>query len=239
MLRGFLLRFGLPLARASDTSGGKQAGLDMHDLVIFDCDGVLVDSEPLANQVMIDSLSQYGLHLTMQDCMALLVGTTMTKAQDLARDMGAVLPENWIEEIYSETYARLRKGVPLIKGVPELLEVLDARGIPCCVASNGRVDKMKITLGQNGFWDRFKDAMFSAHVVGVGKPDPTMFQAAARHFGAKSPVVIEDSPSGVTAAIRADMRCLGYAAHDDGARLAEIGAEVFSDMAEVPGLLGI
>ena len=211
----------------------------MHDLVIFDCDGVLVDSEPLANQVMIDSLAQYGLHLTMQQCMSNFVGTTMTKAQDMARDMGAVLPDDWIDEVYVETYARLQNGVSLVDGIPEVLAALDAKGIPFCVASNGRVDKMKITLGQNGLWDRFRDVMFSAHVVGVGKPDPTMFQMAAQRFDAVSPVVVEDSPSGVTAAIRANMRCLGYAAHDDGAKLAALGAEVFTDMAEVPALLGI
>jgi len=211
----------------------------MHDLVIFDCDGVLVDSEPLSNQVMIDSLAQYGLHLSMAECMTLFVGTTMTKAQDIARSKGAELPEDWIDEVYTETYARLRNGVSLVTGIPEVLARLEAEGIPFCVASNGHPDKMRITLGQNGLWDRFKDVLFSAHSIGIGKPDPTMFHIAAEKFGATAPVVVEDSASGVTAAIRANMRCLGYAAHDDGAKLAAIGAEVFSDMAEVPGLLGI
>ncbi|MCG7521071.1 HAD family phosphatase [Ruegeria sp. Ofav3-42] len=211
----------------------------MHDLVIFDCDGVLVDSEPLSNQVMIESLARYGLPLTMGECMALFVGTTMAKAQEIAQEMGANLPDAWIDEVYRETYARLRDGVPLVPGARELLMHLEAKAIPYCVASNGHIEKMQITLGQNDLWDRFQGAMFSAYTVGVGKPDPTMFLTAARHFGAKSPVVIEDSASGATAAIRAGMRCLGYAAHDDGAQLAEIGAEVFSDMAEVPALLGI
>ncbi|WP_037313732.1 HAD family hydrolase [Ruegeria halocynthiae] len=211
----------------------------MHDLVIFDCDGVLVDSEPLSNQVLVDSLERYGLHLGLAECMSLFVGTTMPRAQEIARGLGADLPENWIDEVYAETYARLRAGVPLVQGVPGLLAHLDRKEVPFCVASNGSPDKMRITLGQNGVWDRFKGAMFSAHVLGVGKPDPTMFRAAAEQFGATSAVVIEDSPSGVTAAIRANMRCLGYAADGDGAQLAALGAEVFSDMAEVPTLLGI
>ncbi|UWR02667.1 HAD family phosphatase [Ruegeria conchae] len=211
----------------------------MHDLVIFDCDGVLVDSEVLSNQVMIDNLAQYGLHLTLAECMSLFVGGTMTGVRDKARDLGADLPDDWTDQIYSEIYKRLRAGTPLVEGIPELLTQLDAASIPYCVASNGRPEKMQITLGQNGLWERFSTVMFSAHVLGSGKPDPTLFLTAAQQFGAKSPVVIEDSENGVTAAIRANMRCLAYAAHDDGARLAALGAEVFTDMSHVPGLLGL
>lgn len=209
----------------------------MHDLVIFDCDGVLVDSEVLSNQVIVDNLAGYGVHLSLNECMSLFVGGTMTGVRDKARALGADLPEAWTDQIYAQTYEVLRAGTPLIEGIPELLAQLDAQGIPFCVASNGRPEKMQITLGQNGLWDRFSNVMFSAYVLGVGKPDPTMFRTAARHFDAKSPVVIEDSENGVTAAIKADMRCLGYAAHDDGARLAALGAEVFSDMAQAPQLL--
>ncbi len=211
----------------------------MHDLVIFDCDGVLVDSEVLSNQVMVDNLAGYGLHLSLTECMSLFVGGTMTGVRDKARALGANLPDDWTEQIYAEIYEALRAGTPLVKGIPELLDQLDARGVPYCVASNGHLEKMEITLGQNGLWDRFRDAMFSAHVLGSSKPDPTLFLTAAQQFGANSPVVIEDSENGVTAAIRGGMRCLAYAAHDDGARLAELGAEVFFDMTQVPGLLGI
>ncbi len=211
----------------------------MHDLVIFDCDGVLVDSEVLSNQVMIDNLAGYGLHLSLTECMSLFVGGTMTGVRDKARALGADLPDDWTDQIYAEIYAALRAGTPLVAGIPELLARLDAQGIPYCVASNGRPEKMQITLGQNGLWDRFSEVMFSAHVLGTSKPDPKMFLTAAQHFGARSPVVIEDSENGVTAAIRADMRCLGYAPHDDGARLAALGAEVFTRMSQVPGLLGL
>ncbi|EEE38189.1 HAD-superfamily hydrolase, subfamily IA, variant 1 [Rhodobacteraceae bacterium KLH11] len=209
----------------------------MHDLVIFDCDGVLVDSEVLTNQVIVDNFARYGLHVSLAECMSLFVGGTMTGVRDKARKLGADLPEGWIEQIYAEIFERLRAGTPLIAGILDVLTLLEARGILYCVASNGRVEKMQITLGQNGLWERFRDVMFSAHVLGIGKPDPTLFLTAARHFGATSPVVVEDSENGVTAAIRADMRCLGYAAHDDGARLAALGAEVFSDMAQLPALL--
>ncbi|MCX8953264.1 HAD family phosphatase [Ruegeria sp. NA] len=211
----------------------------MHDLVIFDCDGVLVDSEVISNQVLADNLAGYGLHLTLPECMSLFVGGTMVGVRDKARGMGADLPEDWIDQVYAETYDRLRAGVPLVPGVADLLAALDQQGIPYCVASNGSPDKMQITLGQNGLWDRFKDVMFSAHVLGTGKPDPKMFQLAAENFGAQAPVVIEDSHNGVTAAIRANMRCLAYAPHGGGDRLADLGAEVITDMSQAHPLLGL
>ncbi len=211
----------------------------MHDLVIFDCDGVLVDSEVASNEVMMKNLAGYGLELTLPECMSLFVGGTMAGVMDKARDLGADLPDNWLDQIYDEIHERLRKGVPVVNGIPELLTVLEENGLPFCVASNGSFDKMRITLGQNGLWDRFSNAMFSAYDLGVGKPDPTMFLTAARRFDARAPVVIEDSVNGVVAAGRAGMRCLAYATHDDGAQFATLGAQVFSDMADVPELLGI
>lgn len=211
----------------------------MHDLVIFDCDGVLVDSEVLSNQVLVANLGRYGLDLTLEDSVGFFLGGTMVGVRDKARSLGADLPDDWVDEVYAETYERLRRGVDLVPDIPELLGILDERVIPFCVASNGSLDKMKITLGQNGLWERFGEAMFSAHMLGIGKPDPTLFLTAAQHFDARNPVVIEDSPSGVTAAIRADMRCLAYAPHDDGAKLTALGAEVFTEMSQVPELLGL
>ena len=211
------------------------------NLVIFDCDGVLVDSETVSNQVMVDSLARYGLTLTLQACMDAFVGSTMSAAMDKARQMGAVLPSGWIDEVYEETYTALRAGVPLVPGISDVLDLLDGRGIPYCVASNGSEAKMKITLGQNGLWERFHPAIFSAHSLGVAKPDPGIFLAAASHFDvqARDCVVIEDSPSGTLAAARAGMRCMGFAALTPAERLEAHGAESFRDMRELPALLGL
>lgn len=211
----------------------------MHDLVIFDCDGVLVDSEVVSNQVMVRNLARYGLHLSLSECMNLFVGGTMTGVMSKSRELGADLPEDWISEIYAEIFDGLRAGVALVRGIPDVLAHIDEKGVPCCVASNGSRDKMKITLGQNGLWTRFETAVFSAHEMETGKPEPGLFLAAARHFGAKAPVIIEDSPSGATAAQRAGMRCLGYAENGDGAKLAALGAEVFHDMEDLPALLAL
>lgn len=208
-------------------------------LVIFDCDGVLVDSEVVSNRVLVANLARHGLSLTLDDCMGLFVGGTMVGVMKKARTLGADLPDDWVDQIYGETYARLREGVPLVDGIAALLQALDHACIPFCVASNGSEDKMRITLGQNGLWAVFAGRMFSAHVLGKAKPDPALFLAAARQFDTppQDCVVIEDSPSGVTAAARAGMRCLGYAPHHDGDNLAALGAQIFRDMGEVKAIL--
>lgn len=211
-------------------------------LVIFDCDGVLVDSEIATNHVLIEDLATRGLNVTMDQCMDLFVGGTMKGVYAKARAMGADLPEGWVELIYAKMYARLEEGIDLVPGVPELLAQLKAANIPFCVASNGSEAKMKITLGQNGLWDMFHPhAMFSAHSLGIAKPDPGLFLAAASHFDvqARDCVVIEDSETGVLAAARAGMRCLGHVPHGNGTRLAKHNAEVFQSMEDVAALLSL
>lgn len=211
------------------------------DLIIFDCDGVLVDSETITNKVLIANLARYGLHLTLEDTDRLFVGGTIRGVGEKAREMGADLPETWVDAIYAEIYDTLRAGVAPVAGIPALLERLDEAGIPYCVASNGSEEKMDITLGQTGLAPRFEGKRFSAHSLGVAKPDPGLFLAAAKTMGFAPSVcvVVEDSGTGAKAAKAAQMRCLGYAAHDDGARLQAQGAEVFDDMAKLPRLIGL
>lgn len=213
----------------------------MTKLVIFDCDGVLVDSEILSNQVMADNLARYGLRLSLTEAMAHFVGGTMEGVADKARGMGADLPQDWVQEARGEINARLQQGVDLVPGIPDVLAALDRAGLPCCVASNGEPEKMALTLGHNGLWERFAPVSFSAQVLGVAKPEPDLFLVAAAHFGTapSNCAVIEDSTSGARAARAAGMRCFGYAPHGDGAALAALGAQVFDDMAKLPGLLGL
>ena len=210
-------------------------------LVIFDRDGVLVDSENLSNQVMVNNLTRYGLDVPLRQAMDLFVGGTMASVREQAMRMGAELPVDWVPEVYAEIYARLDQGVPLVSGVNDVLAQLDVAGIATCVASNGSEDKMRITLGQNRLWERFRGAMFSAHALGVAKPEPGLFLAAASHFDvqARDCVVIEDSASGALAAQRAGMRCLGYTELTPADRLEAHGAEIFTDMSEVSHLLGL
>jgi HAD superfamily hydrolase (TIGR01509 family) len=210
-------------------------------LVIFDCDGVLVDSEPVSNAALVRNLARHGLTVTIEDCLRDFVGGTMQGVMDKVIARGTDLPANWVDEIYAEIYDALRGGVDVVSGIPDLLDHLDRAGVPFCVASNGSPTKMDITLGQTGLAPRFADARYSAHEVGIAKPDPGLFLHAASQAGVAPAdcVVVEDSASGAEAARRAGMRCFGYAAHDDGARLAAEGAEVISDMGQVAGRIGL
>lgn len=213
------------------------------ELVIFDCDGVLVDSEPLSNQTITDALADMGINKSLAEVMGMFVGKSMTQVAASVRAMGAEMPgtdREWIDSIYAVTYARLREGVDPIPGVVSVLDALDAAGVPYCVASNGSDEKMDITLGNAGMAERFKGKRFSAHTLGVSKPDPELFFIAAKYMGVAPgrAVVIEDSSSGALGAQRAGMRCFGYA--PEGARaLEEVGAQVFRSMDDLPALLGL
>lgn len=209
-------------------------------LVIFDCDGVLVDTEEIANLVISDSLKAYGLNLSMEQCMVEFVGLTTENVKIKAEGLGAVLPDDWVQEIDVEDQARSRDGVKLIPGVVDVLDALELAEISFCVASNGKIKKMNITLGQHGLLTRFEGAMFSAATLGTAKPDPKLFLHAATTLGVSSEncVVIEDSLAGVIAAKRAKMKCFGYAPHGSEA-LAKEDAIVFVDMAQLPARLGL
>jgi HAD superfamily hydrolase (TIGR01509 family) len=212
------------------------------DLVIFDCDGVLVDSETITDAMLVADFAAHGLHLTAPEVSALFVGGTMRAVGEKARELGANLPPDWVEGFYTRMYARLAEGTPLIDGILEVFEKLDAVGIPYRVCSNGSDEKMAITLGQHPqLWRRLEGKLFSAHAHGTAKPDPGLLLLAAKDAGAapERAVMVDDSPVGCIAAGRAGMRALGFAGHTDGARLRAVGAEVFHHMAELPGLLGV
>jgi len=212
--------------------------MDDIGLVIFDCDGVLVDSEIIGNTIMAQSLSAHGLVINLQECMDLFVGMTMAGVKDKATKLGANFPEDWVARLYKELYARLRQGCPLIDGVVDVLDALDAAGIPYCVASNGSREKMGITLGQHGLLERFGTRIYSAQELGTAKPDPTLFLHAAQGCAPARCVVIEDSLAGVLGAKAANMRCFGYAP-ETGEELQNEGAVLFARMAALPALLGL
>jgi HAD superfamily hydrolase (TIGR01509 family) len=214
---------------------------DLPKLVIFDCDGVLVDSEPATTDVIIASFARYGLVMTAHEADELFVGTTMKQSETVARERGARLPDDWLTEVYGEIHGRLREGVPLIDGILGVLDALDVAGVPYCVGSNGSETKMGITLTPSGLHDRLKGRLYSAHTLGVAKPDPGMFLRAAADFGVAPAdcAVVDDSPSGCTAGVAAGMRTIGFAERTDPARLAAVGATPVRTMAQVAALLGL
>ncbi|MEP2470524.1 HAD family phosphatase [Roseobacter sp.] len=211
------------------------------DLVIFDCDGVLVDSEAMTLAIMRNSFAQHGLDLTTAQADSLFVGGTMRTAMQTARKMGAVLPDDWVEQVYEEIYAALAAGVELVPGIVSVLDALDAAGIRYGVGSNGRHEKMEITLNRTGLMDRLQGRVFSRQDVAHPKPAPDLYLHVAAQLGvpASRAVVVEDSPTGAQAAKAAGMVCFGFTAETHPDRMTPICDAVFDRMDVLPGLLGV
>ncbi|WP_343080634.1 HAD family phosphatase [Ostreiculturibacter nitratireducens] len=210
--------------------------------VLFDCDGVLVDSEPMTLELLAEDLANHGLTVSLAEMEKLFIGGTMRAVAAKARAMGADLPATWVDDFYERLYALLAEGTPLIPGIEEALDALDAAGIPYAVGSNGTGRKMQITLGQHrDLYARLSGLIFSGQDLGTPKPAPGLWLHAAQALGADPDraVVVDDSATGCVAARAANMRCLGFAQHNDGASLVAVGAEVFHRMSDLPALVGL
>jgi HAD superfamily hydrolase (TIGR01509 family) len=205
--------------------------------VIFDCDGVLVDTEHISNTVLAGLLTQAGLPTTFEDCMRDYRGRSMAAVLQLASERhGTALPGDLADRYYAEV-----KGVFAreLQPVPGVVAVLDRIALPSCVASSGPHHKMAVTLRHTGLWERFEGRIFSASEVRQGKPAPDLFLHAARRMGfdPAATAVVEDSVPGIEAARAAGMRALAFARHTDAELLAAAGGEPFDDMAQLPELL--
>ena len=154
------------------------------DLVIFDCDGVLVDSEGPMHEVLCAELQLHGVRLSLDECLEHFMGKSIEGVIETATDLGADLPAGWKDTLYRRVHARLISGVELIPGIRELVQALKDRAIPFCVASNGSEAKMQLMLSQHGLWEDFRDNCFSAQTLGVSKPDPGLSAARPQGDGA-------------------------------------------------------
>jgi HAD superfamily hydrolase (TIGR01509 family) len=212
-------------------------------LVIFDCDGVLVDTEAVANRFLARLLGECGIAVTYEDCRRRFVGRTIEAVQAMAEaGSGIALGPDWPAKVRAGTEQAFREaGVDAVPGAEAAIRALRAADVPYCVASSGRFSKMRTSLGAAGLLPLVEDVLFSAEQVAHGKPAPDLFLYAARSMGAApaDALVIEDTVPGVLAGKAAGMRVLGYAGDPltDAAGLREAGAELFDDMAKVPGLI--
>jgi len=210
------------------------------DLVIFDCDGVLVDSERLANQVFAVVLREVcGLDFSLEEMFDTFVGHSKVQCLEKIEAILGYPPPDELERRYREDINQaLASSVVAVDGIEPVLRQL---ALPYCVASSGSHDKMRLTLGKTGLIDYFDGNIFSTSEVERGKPHPDIYLYAAARMGAADParcIVVEDSPLGVTGAVAAGMRVLGFAELMPARRLQEQGAErVFERMADLPALI--
>ncbi len=211
----------------------------MAKLIIFDCDGVLVDSEALANQATVDLLNQEGLAITYDQYLTLSLGKVDEEAfKDLQTQFNCSFDADFLERVYSHIINTFTQDLQPISGVQMLLNQLK---IPKCVASSSRRDRLNHSLQVTGLWESFNGAVYSAPEVGRGKPAPDVFVHAAAQFQAdpKDCLVIEDSSAGVRAAVAAKMPVIGFVggAHcspSDADKLQQLGAiKAFDSMDEI------
>ena len=214
-------------------------------LIIFDCDGVLVDSEILSARVDVEFLREIAYEITPEELAHRFAGFTTDRIFELAGEAtGRAVPDDLVRRCEEETDRRLGREVEAIPGAHEMLDLLDD---PRCICSNSRPERLKVTLERTGLWDRFRPYVFSARDVreGRGKPAPDVFLHAASEFDSapEDAIVIEDSVAGVTGAAAAGMRVIGFtgASHSwpgHGEALMDAGAfTVVRRLSEVPGTI--
>jgi len=212
-------------------------------LVIFDCDGVLVDSEGISMRELARSIARVGGTLTLAEVTERFVGLSLADViAHVEAHLGRPVPAGWLDTFVKERAEAFERVLLPVPGAAEAVEGVRALGWETCVASGGRMEKMAQTLRVTGLWDLFPpDRIFSVTLVERGKPAPDLFLHAARVCGFDSTacVVVEDSVPGLAAARAAGMRALAYT-NDDvalAARAAPLGAEPLSDMRELPARL--
>jgi HAD superfamily hydrolase (TIGR01509 family) len=207
-------------------------------LVIFDCDGVLVDSERLAVRVESEYLTELGWPLTQAEIVERFLGHTDRYMDEaIEARLAGRLPDDWRDQFqrrYREAFAAE------LAPVDGVTEAIDQIAVPTCVASSGSHDKLRFTLGHTGLYERFEGRIFSGYEVANGKPAPDLFLHAAARMGADPArcAVIEDTRPGVLAARAAGMRVFGYAGGvTPPEHLAGEATVVFKDMRQLPRLL--
>ena len=207
------------------------------DLVIFDNDGVLVDSEWHANGILADLLTEYGLSSTRESCIVDYLGTSLpTVRQRVERALDRALPIDFERRYHEQLFDAFRRALTAVPGVTE---VLDGIEYPTCVASSGTHERIRLALTTTGLLPRFDGRIFSVEDVTRGKPAPDLFLHAARTLGVDPTrcAVIEDSPLGVEAANAAGMTAFGFARITAADRLQGASGGVFRSMDELPRLL--
>ena len=211
------------------------------DLVIFDCDGVLVDTETINNEVISQLLNEAGLEMSPDEVATRTTGLAYSEMWEMFEDeVPGSLPVDIEEQQLTLESERFRKELLPMPGAVETVRCLSDAGMPMCVASNGTREKMVVTLEVTGLAGYFGDKFYGVDQVAYGKPAPDIYLLAAQNMGVPPSrcVVIEDSYPGAQAGLAAGMTVLGYCPNKDIWGLEGLGIQTFSDMNNLPELLG-
>lgn len=207
-------------------------------LVIFDCDGVLVDSEKITIRVLTGMLNKLGLAVNEEDIFKRFVGKSVAQCNTIITEMlGRPMPTEFWSDFHFLLIDAMESS---LQPVPGITEALDRIRLPYCVATNGTHAKMRTTLGITGLLPRFEGTRYSAEDVAYGKPAPDLFLHAAAAFGISPAdcIVVEDTATGVSAGIAAGMTVFGYAALTPSDLLLKAGAHrTFDDMTKLPSMI--
>jgi HAD superfamily hydrolase (TIGR01509 family) len=213
-------------------------------LVIFDCDGVLVDSEPISLRLLLETLASAGLHLSPAEADALFLGRSLASTREtVAREYGVAVTDAALNAMRRALYDAFRAE---LAPIPHIAETLDALPCPYCVASSSQPERVELSLTVTGLWPRFAGRAFSATMVAHGKPAPDLFLFAAETLGypPAACLVVEDSPAGIRAAKAAGMKVVAFtggshAATDaHRAQVARLAPDaIIADMRALPALV--
>jgi HAD superfamily hydrolase (TIGR01509 family) len=212
-----------------------------YDLIIFDNDGVLVDSEPLSNTILAGYLTELGHATSYEDSLRDYMGAAVHRVHDLIKEQtGASLPLDFDETLHARIFAAFERELRPVAGVTDVLGKLVADGVPYCVASSGTHERIRVGHRTTGLDEWFEEEwVFSSEDVGRGKPAPDLFLHAAERMGVAPErcAVVEDSRLGVEAARAAGMDVYGFTAMTPAERLTGANG-LFEDMGQLLGLLG-
>lgn len=213
------------------------------DLIIFDCDGVLVDSEVISCRAHADVLTRHGYPITSEQVFERFLGRSTKQAnREIETELGRALPEAYHGDLQDELFRAFEADLEAISGIHDVLDVVTQR---VCVASSGSHQRMRVSLGRTGLYVRLAPNIFSSSQVKNGKPAPDLFLFAAKEMGVAPEccVVVEDSLAGIAGARAARMKVFGFcggshcrAGHAETLRQA--GADlIFADMHQLPELV--
>jgi len=209
-------------------------------LVVFDCDGVLVDSEQLAVSIDVRAICSLGWPITETEVIELFLGRSEADIFAMVqRHIGRTLPPDWDESWTAEFRRVFDEELEAVPGVTDAIKAIAAEGFQSCVASSGSTEKMRRTLGKTGLWDFFEGRIYSSAQVARGKPEPDLFLYAAEQVGVRPArcVVVEDSRCGVAAARAAGMKVIGFAGGITPAAQLVAADMVLTDMSDLPDMV--